>query len=448
MTKPEGIDPKQLAAYQSLALIGQLPVACWFKDISLRYQWHNGLWSEYLNVHEKLENTSDTEILPHWLAEQMLSADLLVLAQNCRQEQSLSIDLGAAQNRFLLCIRQPVYDENQQLMGILGFALDDTERELSRRRLHQQSTSQANWLHALKNHTLISTMNRRGQFTYISDQFAKLIGLPASDLIGQSRRNFPLLPETSSLRYYLTMAEQGQAISFEFSGQTPTGEQYWIRSLLIALNSPSDTEQVFLELATDLTNEKDAQAKLEEVNSNLVRVINENTELIARLEVTARTDSLTGLANRRALFERAEQEISRCARNCQALSLVMLDIDHFKEINDNHGHEIGDQALIQLGQWVCELLRTHDLFARTGGEEFVLLLPETNLAQAKEVAERVRDSVYRQNIALPGGGSIHFTTSLGLTEIKPSESLETALSRADKALYQAKASGRNCVYSN
>lgn len=436
-----------LANYQSESLVNNLPVACWFKGLNLRYQWANDLWRDYLNLDESPIDQADQELLPHWLAEQMLSADLQVLANNQHQEQRLNLDIGVNQHRYLVCQRQPIFDNNGELQGILGFAFDDTDAETNRRKMHQQNTSQANWLHALKHHALISTMNRRGQLTYISERFARLVGHISTDMINQPRRNFPMLPESSSLRYYLTLAEQGEAVSFEFSGQRPDGKRYWVRSLLIALNAPSDTEQVFLELATNMTRQKLAQEQLEEANGSLVRAINENTELIAKLEITARTDSLTGLANRRALFERAEEEIGRCARSQQELALVMLDIDHFKQINDQYGHEAGDHALVKLSQWGSEQLRGHDLFARTGGEEFVLLLPETNHEQALHVSERLRRCIEEKTVTLSHGTTINFTASFGVARFTDGESLEACMSRADKALYVAKGQGRNCVIS-
>lgn len=157
-------------------------------------------------------------------------------------------------------------------------------------------------------------------------------------------------------------------------------------------------------------------------------------------EDLARIDPLTGLLNRRAFLERCTVERMRTDRNPGPLTLVLLDLDHFKDVNDTYGHQVGDQALRDFGAALVRTLRATDVLARMGGEEFAVLLPSTDGPQALEITERLRAEV--EGIALPGG---HLTTSIGVAVWDGAETFDSWYHRADQALYRAKTEGRNRV---
>jgi diguanylate cyclase (GGDEF)-like protein len=171
------------------------------------------------------------------------------------------------------------------------------------------------------------------------------------------------------------------------------------------------------------------------------------TQLQHELEHQSNTDVLTGLLNRRALQRAAARAIALAERNGAPLTLVLLDLDHFKQINDRHGHEGGDAALALTAQCLIKNLRAEDIIARIGGEEFVALLPETDQPEATLIAERIRCGIeslsmthLRREVAL--------SASCGVTRLQPGDTtLEQLLSRADQALYQAKKHGRNRVHT-
>ncbi|WP_290702079.1 diguanylate cyclase [Amphritea sp.] len=169
-----------------------------------------------------------------------------------------------------------------------------------------------------------------------------------------------------------------------------------------------------------------------------------------KLHKMATEDPLTGLKNRPVIIESVQEEISRNQRRQSSgarypFSLVMIDVDHFKSINDQHGHPVGDQALVKITDTINSTIRAHDLIGRYGGEEFLLLLPDTDLEGAKPIAERVRKSV--ENIDfLSGDIRIPLTISLGVTTVIADDTdYDQAIKSADKALYQAKDAGRNQV---
>jgi diguanylate cyclase (GGDEF)-like protein/PAS domain S-box-containing protein len=162
------------------------------------------------------------------------------------------------------------------------------------------------------------------------------------------------------------------------------------------------------------------------------------------LRVMATMDQLTGVANRRHFMDLAEREAYRAQRYGHDLSLVMIDLDHFKRINDTHGHAAGDRVLEEVCRVCGRELRESDLLGRMGGEEFAALLVECGLDEALAAAERLRRAVASRPVEGPEG-AIRVTLSLGAAQLRPSESLSELLGRADRALYAAKRAGRDRV---
>jgi diguanylate cyclase (GGDEF)-like protein/PAS domain S-box-containing protein len=182
---------------------------------------------------------------------------------------------------------------------------------------------------------------------------------------------------------------------------------------------------------------------------SIVHDITERKKVEQKLEVLAQTDLLTGLANRRHFMTLAEQELSRTLRYGGALSVLMMDIDHFKIVNDTYGHQAGDLVLQKLGELCLETLREVDLVGRIGGEEFAVILPQTDGEKTLEVAERLRQTVERAEVQLEFGLPLHITLSIGVTTLTGGgTNIDTLLGQADNALYEAKHAGRNrvCVY--
>lgn len=164
----------------------------------------------------------------------------------------------------------------------------------------------------------------------------------------------------------------------------------------------------------------------------------QTTFLMSFTEV--RTDPLTGVRNRRALDEALESMFAMKARYDQPFAIALFDIDHFKKVNDEHGHLCGDRVLRAVAGLLADTARSTDIVTRYGGEEFLVLMPQTDLAGAKLLSERLRaqieDSVFAE---------VHVTVSAGIAEAKHGENAHLLLSRADEALYRAKRDGRNCV---
>ncbi|NJN79647.1 MAG: sensor domain-containing diguanylate cyclase [Anaerolineales bacterium] len=178
--------------------------------------------------------------------------------------------------------------------------------------------------------------------------------------------------------------------------------------------------------------------------ANQVGIALENARIYEETQTLAITDTLTGIYNRRGLFQLGEFEFQRARRTQRPFCAMMLDIDHFKRINDQHSHAVGDQILQRFAERCQKNLRTIDLFGRYGGEEFIMLLPETNLEVAQVIANRLHQSIIRSPYS-SDVGDLRITASIGVVEAHPNESLERLIERADAALYKAKNKGRNCI---
>lgn len=198
------------------------------------------------------------------------------------------------------------------------------------------------------------------------------------------------------------------------------------------------------------------EKELRDQNALLERRVAERTEALertardlaganARLARLATTDHLTELPNRRAFEEVGERERRRAIADGRSVSVLVFDLDRFKWVNDRHGHAVGDLVLRAVGEPVRSVLRPSDLFARTGGEEFSVLLVDSDVGQAKEVAERIRSALERMEVDA-GGEAIRVTASFGVADVRgPDDRLAAVVERADAAMYRAKREGRNRV---
>lgn len=192
--------------------------------------------------------------------------------------------------------------------------------------------------------------------------------------------------------------------------------------------------------------EKELLARVR-IHTKLKRLQDELREMNARLEALSVTDALTGLANRRLLISRLDEEVRRARRTRAPLAVIMIDIDHFKEVNDTHGHAMGDVVLRNIGTMLNASLRTTDLAARYGGEELTLVLPYTDGPAAIQVAEQLRQKFAALDHLL-GDATIRKTVSMGVSARAGQAAMpdaEALLNKADEALYRAKQGGRNRV---
>ena len=265
--------------------------------------------------------------------------------------------------------------------------------------------------------------DRQGRFIYANSALLRLRGIDIAALGKRNGKNVWAHLSSESLN------ESDQRV---FQVGERTREEIIVGS--------GENQTVYLESKYPLFNKKGHIV-------GLIGISTDVTELFAlrqELEQATRTDELTGLYNRRAFFEFADIGLANARRHGRPLSLMIIDIDHFKRINDLFGHPVGDRVLEDVAARMSSAIRDVDRLARIGGEEFAVLLPETDIEQALDIGSRIRLAL--QPIPLQGGASVKPTVSIGLATLHPEDqSIHNLYQRADEALYRAKASGRDKI---
>ena len=176
-----------------------------------------------------------------------------------------------------------------------------------------------------------------------------------------------------------------------------------------------------------------------------IKILTENfIEANKKLQYIATHDELTKVFNRSAIFDFLENEILRLKRNKSILLAMMYDIDHFKNINDTYGHQFGDFVLYQVIQFIKQIVREVDLIGRYGGDEFLILLPETEMKKGSEIANRIFKKINKEKFKY-NDVAVKISISIGVSEYREDETMDEFIARVDNALYDAKNSGRNCV---
>ncbi len=274
-----------------------------------------------------------------------------------------------------------------------------------------------------------------GRFTYVSPSVSQLRGLTPQE--AQAQALAQAWTEESAARLQAVLSE-GQAAGDVGQRLLPT---------VIELDQPhKDGHLVATEVALTLHGQGSLSVALG-VSRDITERKRAEEALRLRfqsLEQLASTDLLTGAWNRRHFEEAVAGEMHRARRYGHPVALLMLDIDHFKQINDTHGHQEGDRVLREMADRVRSVIRLSDSLTRWGGEEFIVLMPDTGLSSASTLAERIRESLGGQ--LFEGVGRV--TVSIGVAEYLPAASREAWLERADQAMYRAKGAGRNRVMAD
>jgi len=268
----------------------------------------------------------------------------------------------------------------------------------------------------------IAAYQHDGQCVAVNDVFSRTIEVAKEQLLAQPLDALKILQPSGLLDCAKRTLETGSTSNSEGSFQSISGKEIWINYQIVRFSRNNIGHLLFL--LSDITERK----RMEE-----------------DLRTLAFTDSLTGVNNRRRFFELANKELERTKRNGRPFCFLTLDIDHFKTINDSHGHDQGDIVLTKLAACCLQELRCSDIFGRIGGEEFSAILIETDTETAQIVAERLRKRIAAESIQTDDA-RIAFTISIGLSHWQGNDdTIDSIMQRADKALYTAKNLGRNRV---
>lgn len=283
--------------------------------------------------------------------------------------------------------------------------------------LRQVEKKLNDYLALIDESVITSSTDLKGNITYASNAFCRISKYEKSELVGNNHRiiRHHDMPAETYKELWNTLTHN-QTWQGEIKNKAKDGTIYWVYAVISPDFDDNGSKRGYTAIRQDITDKK-------------------------RAEELAITDRLTGLYNRLKLDEALEYEISKSKRYGTALSLIILDIDHFKSVNDIYGHQIGDMVLKEVANTLLSCKRESDTIGRWGGEEFLIVLPNTNLAGAMITADKIRTAIENYSFSVVGNK----TASFGVSEFLVEENEDSFIERADQALYRAKSGGRNQV---
>ncbi|MCA2000913.1 MAG: PAS domain S-box protein [Chloroflexi bacterium] len=310
-----------------------------------------------------------------------------------------------------------------------GVVRDVTERKRTEDKLRQLSSAVEH------GPASIVITDIEGRIEYVNPKFTEITGFTLEEVLGKTPYETfgSNPPEEPGLSAHWRVISEGGEWKGEMLNRRKNGETYWEAVSISPIKNEQGVITHFVAVGEDVTERKEAEDKIRRLN--------------AGLEQLAVTDYLTSLYNRRYFMQRGEEEFKRTRRASSLLSVLMLDIDHFKKVNDAYGHEAGDMALQQVAAALKASMRETDILARIGGEEFAVLLPGAHLKEASLLARRIRQTLAGVPLHL-AQTSLTITVSIGVCEILPAaRDIGDLLKYADQAMYTAKRYGGNRVIS-
>ena len=305
---------------------------------------------------------------------------------------------------------------------------------------------------------MVAYVDNAKTYRAVNRPFLELLGKQKKDVIGKHVEQVMGQGMYRAVARYIDTVLRGTSVSWECHHESPDkSREHILLTRLMPYNDAGGKQNGYLIVLEDITAFKKMQLDLQMINQRLEQKVEQRTQqlrdelnrrkaLEKNLIRLAHQDSLTGLMNRRAFLKRLDEEIGRAQRYHSELCYMVIDIDHFKHINDTHGHPAGDAVLKSFAATLREVIRSSDFVGRIGGEEFAVALPNTSLTLGNELAERIRKHIAGQRVQY-GGEHIAYTISIGVSPYLPDHhgSSEVMHSLADSALYDAKNNGRNRV---
>jgi diguanylate cyclase (GGDEF)-like protein/PAS domain S-box-containing protein len=303
-----------------------------------------------------------------------------------------------------------------------GISTDITERRRLENTVREQKLLLDSVLDNIDAYVYMKDAERR--YRYANPKVAELYGRSLADIPG--RRDEEMLSASDAEGFAIAdrrVLANAEKVATEETFITPDGElrHYWTIKIPLLVDGRVDG---LVGVSTDIT--------------EVVRLKNEFLRL-------SRTDALTGIANRGHLLDLAQHELLRSQRAGTLVVVVFFDIDHFKRINDAHGHAVGDRVIERVAEVCRKRVRKADLFGRFGGDEFVILMSDVEPGQAQTLANHLRQALADATVEIPDGSALRFSCSFGLAASQQEGSIDALIARADAALYRAKALGRNQV---
>ena len=425
MTENASVDLLTAKIQQLQTTLDQVGAYIYTKDIQGRYTFANKLVCDLFGYPlNEIEGFTDEKFFDLSICNQLRLHDRRVLDLGERIEsEETNIIAATGETRIYWTIKIPWKDAEGKIAGMCGLSTDITERRRLEMLVQEQKLLLDTILDNVDSYVYMKDYERR--YLYVNEKTATLFGVPKEDFIG--KLDADMMPKEDADRFDVMdrqVLNAGKRICGEemFLDSGGSERHYW--SIKIPLKKDGKVSS-YVGISTDIT---------------------EIIRLKETFQLLANTDAMTGISSRRHLIECAEQELKRMHRRGETMAVIMFDIDRFKSVNDGYGHATGDRAIIAVVDACKKNLREIDWFGRIGGDEFVVVLPDTDLASTLTVVERMRGAICATKILCDDGSSISVTASFGLTMSDFSRSFDELLAQSDAALYEAKNRGRNSVW--
>ncbi|WP_438463550.1 sensor domain-containing diguanylate cyclase [Marinomonas sp. PE14-40] len=394
------------------------------KDLDGRYTYANKMVRELFNCSlEEIVGQDDSSFFSLDDSDEITVNDTYVMVNGVsieKEERNVIMETGEV--RYYWTTKKPLFDAKGKVIGLNGISTDITDQKQMQTNLRDNERQ----LKTIINHVdaYIYMKDREGKFLFINDKTADLFGVHASEVKGKTTRQLlpPELADNFDILDHKILASEEKVEGEEvFSNELGPDKYYW--STKIPIKDEKGKLVSFVGFSTEIT-----------------KIVEQRKEF----KEQAATDELTGIANRRHFMAEAYSKQASAIHKGSSMSVMIIDLDYFKRVNDSFGHHIGDVVLKEIAIELTQSVRSNDLVARMGGEEFAVLLPCTNLYQASLVAEKLRLKI--TSLVIPEKTGLSLTASIGIAscELHP-EGVGAAMIKADEALYCAKHNGRNQV---
>lgn len=409
------------------SILDNMKARVYIKDTDLRYTYANEDLCQTLKMDRTtITGKNDFDLFEPETAVGFRTTDQEAL--KTRQKISrleTSIEPYTRKKRFYWSVKVPLLNAEGDVHSVLGISTDVTEQKRLEQKLKANERQLTTILDNMKAHVYIKDTSYT--YTYVNADMCEYLGKTFDEIVGKT--DAEIFGEKVAERFHQSDMQvfnyRENCTSIEKSRHYRTGKSCYFLSIKAPLINDVGNAHALIGISTDVTEQQRMERELRKMAS---------------------TDVLTGVNNRRHFLELCEREMDRATRYKNNLSLIMLDVDHFKHINDTHGHATGDQAIRAMTKLCRDSLRNSDVLGRIGGEEFAILLPETDITGAWQIAQRIRQNTEDFVFITDQGKNESFTASFGLTSLLEKDvNPDDLLKRADIALYDAKSQGRNRV---
>ncbi len=427
MSKTDVHDTMQLLSIELRGLrtvLDNIGAYVFTKDTAGKYTFVNPLMCELFELtSEQIIGKDDSSFYDLNVSHDLRHNDRRVMKDGATLElEEISLVKSTGKFRTYWSVKTPIRNDNAEIIGMCGISNDITERKRLELALERERGLLESVLNNVDAHIYMKDANRR--YLYVNPKMEEFLGKDSTDIIGKQDEDLRSSVDADHTHFTdARVLSSGAKYSAEESFKDANGDKRYFWSTKVPLNLSGHPESL-IGISTEVT---------------------ELHTLREELELQATTDVLTTLYNRRYLYRAAEQEFLSSIRYDQPTSLLILDIDRFKHINDTFGHQTGDEVLRTLALHCLETIRTCDTIGRIGGEEFAILLPQTCLDEAHQLGERLCRS-FTGVLMSTEPQAIDITVCIGVSSRQEKDtSVEALFTRADKALYEAKRTGRNRV---